>query len=171
MYALRWGGSLGSISPTPTWPLSDPRFRGRYHETSHNLSLPLDPTHLRLFLRLPAARILPHTRPLPDRQGRHGGHACAQVGLAGHKAAQTSGVKGPAAGPSPLTRVASRQDQGQMRFESKVTTTSEEPRPVARSVGKSPGASPLGSPTLWLCIPRSPPSQAGKGMKQVSRVC
>lgn len=40
VYALRWGVHLGSISLTPTWPLNDPRFRGRYHKASHNLSLP-----------------------------------------------------------------------------------------------------------------------------------
>uniref|UniRef100_A0A7M4F400 Phosphatidylinositol glycan anchor biosynthesis class U n=1 Tax=Crocodylus porosus TaxID=8502 RepID=A0A7M4F400_CROPO len=38
-----------------------------------------DPAHLRLFLRLPPARILPHSRTLPDKERRDRGHAGSEI--------------------------------------------------------------------------------------------
>ncbi|XP_053527112.1 phosphatidylinositol glycan anchor biosynthesis class U protein isoform X2 [Artibeus jamaicensis] len=79
--------------PCPVAPLDLCRKRQLQLLLCHHTDLQRwsDPVDLRLLLRLPAAGVLPHTWSLPDGQRWHGGHALAQVGLAGHRAARTSG--------------------------------------------------------------------------------
>ncbi|XP_019806292.1 phosphatidylinositol glycan anchor biosynthesis class U protein isoform X2 [Tursiops truncatus] len=124
-----------------------------------------DPAHLRLLLCLPTAGVLPHTWSLPDHQGRHGGPACAQVGLAGHRAARTSGLKGPEAGPSPLTRASSREVLGRSGLSpgSQISGTGEEPRLAARPVGSSQEHLHLHSPLCGSAHQGAPlPSREGE---------
>ncbi|XP_037667701.1 phosphatidylinositol glycan anchor biosynthesis class U protein isoform X3 [Choloepus didactylus] len=109
------------------------------------------PAHLRLLLRLPAAGILPHTRALLDHQGRHGGHACAQVGLAGHRTVWTSeGSKGPELG-----RVLR-----QVGFESRFMDPWYQRGSwlATRPLGKSQEY-PTWTPTSWICPPCCPLKQ------------
>lgn len=139
---------------------------GRYLQASHTHSLPPDPAHLRLLLCLPAARVLPHTWALLDRQGRHRGHACAQIGLAGHRAAWTSGGGKARSWAKPSSQ-SCQQTSPQKRFKSRVTNlgTKEEPKLAASSVAPwLPGAPPLGPP-VCLSAHQGAPSQAGKGKK------
>ena len=131
-----------------------------------------DPVDLRLLLRLPAAGVLPHARSLLDGQGWHGGHALAQVGLAGHRAARTSGV-GQArrqAEPSRQNRQQASPQADEVQVQGHGLGSRGELRLAARPVGRCQEHLHLDPPFLALHTKEPFPWQE-KGNKQVSRVC
>ncbi|XP_040494138.1 phosphatidylinositol glycan anchor biosynthesis class U protein isoform X8 [Ursus maritimus] len=117
------------------------------------------PAYLGLLLCLPAAGVLPHTRSLLDGQGRHRGHARAQVGLAGHRAAWTSGGGRAGSWAQPSSQSCQQSPQA-----NEVRVQGYEPLAPERNHGWQQGlwgvarsTSPWTPPPFWLCIPGCSP--------------
>ncbi|XP_053056023.1 phosphatidylinositol glycan anchor biosynthesis class U protein isoform X2 [Acinonyx jubatus] len=116
------------------------------------------PAHLRLLLCLPAAGVLPHTWSLLDCQGRHGGHACAQVGLAGHRAAWTSGGGRARSWAKPPSQSCQqrRPPADEVRVQGYKSLAPERSHGWQQGQWGIARSSSTWTPTLWFCTPGSP---------------